>query len=83
MSDIHSLMIVGSILGLGGLGLFMYKTDEECDDESSKKIEKIEETEKITKIQEPEDEEVNYKRAKTKKSRRRGGGTRRSTFEKG
>ena len=69
MSDIHSLMIVGSILGLGGLGLFMYKTDEECDEEQCK-----EDIEKITNIQEPED----YKRAKTKKSRKRGGGTRRS-----
>lgn len=79
MSDIHSLMIVGSILGLGGLGLFMYKTDEDCDDVSSKK----EENEKIIKNQDMEqevEEETKSKRTKTKKSRKRGGGTRRSTF---
>jgi hypothetical protein len=38
MSDISSLFIVTSVLGLGGLGLYMLKSDD--DSESEKNIEK-------------------------------------------
>jgi hypothetical protein len=86
MSDIHSLLIVGTILGIGGMGLFMYKADEECDDEPSKeeneKIEDTEQKEENEKKTIKNQEEPKYKH--TKKNRKRGGGaTRRSsTFRK-
>ena len=53
MSDIHSLLIVGTILGIGGMGLFMYKSD----DEPSKKITKNQELEQKEDIEENEQKE--------------------------
>ena len=71
MNDVQSLMTAAAILAMGGLGLFMYKPDE--DTRRDTPVEKQE-------IQEKTDEEIEteIKPKKTRKMRKRGpsGGSR-------
>ena len=71
MNDVQSLMTAAAILAMGGLGLFMYKGDEDVIRDTP--VEKQE-------IQEKTDEELEIKPKKTRKMRKRGpsGGSRRS-----
>jgi hypothetical protein len=73
MNDVQSLMTAAAILAMGGLGLFMYKGDEDVIRDTP--VEKQE-------IQEKTDEEIETetKPKKTRKMRKRSGGGSRHRF---
>jgi hypothetical protein len=82
MSEVQSLLTAGAILAVTGLGLFLYKSEENEKDD-------IEDKEHTNFVDENKTDEENReiyddnkpKKVKTRKSRRRGGGgTKRSTF---
>jgi hypothetical protein len=77
MNEIQSLMTAAAILAIGGLGLFMYKGEEEEEDIArDTRVEKQD-------IQENQDEETDtdVKPKKTRKMRKRsGGGSRRTNL---
>ena len=84
MSEFQSLLTACAILAVSGLGLFLYKGDEnEKDDIEEKEKEQtnfVDENKTDDETREIYDDNK-PKKVKTRKSRRRGGGgTKRSTF---
>ena len=79
MGEIQSLLTAGAILAASGLGLFLYKSDENENEKEEDQPAFVEDNKTDEETREIYDGNK-PKKAKTRKSRKRGGGgTRRST----
>lgn len=83
MNDIKSLLIATTVLAIGGLGLYMYKSEDNelyyDDDEFSESESEIESDLDSNELEEEDLEELDYDDYETKKSKK---GTRRNTKKK-
>jgi hypothetical protein len=82
MNDIKSLLIATTVLAIGGLGLYMYKSEDnelDYDDEFSESGSEIESDLDLNELEEEDLEELEYDDYETKKSKK---GTKRNTKKK-
>ena len=75
MNDIKSLLIATTVLAIGGLGLYMYKSEDnelDYDDEFSESGSEIESDLDLNELEEEDLEELDYDDYKTKKTKKEG-----------